>query len=146
MKKTTKTLLIVSLVLIILGGGLLIAGTLSGGWEQLKHTDLTSGKEYREEAIDYDEGFNKIEIDAQSYPVKILKSDDAKAHLRIRADENHKLKFGTDGDTFKITEKYEAKKRVKLLWSFWLLLILFISFICCLCNIINQFPKVNCIF
>lgn len=119
MKKTTKTLLIVSLVLIILGGGLLIAGALSGGWEQLKHTDLTSGKEYREEAIDYDEEFNKIEIDAQSYPVKILKSNDTKAHLRIRADENHNLKFGTEGDTFKITEKYEAKKNFNIDLGIW---------------------------
>ena len=47
MKKTTKTLLIASLILIVLGGGLLIAGALSGGWEQLKNTDLTSGKEYQ---------------------------------------------------------------------------------------------------
>ena len=119
MKKTTKTLLIVSLVLIILGGGLLIAGALSGGWEQLKNTDLTSGKEYQEKTIDYDEAFNKIEIDAQSYPVKILKSNDTKAHLRIRADENHNLKFGTDGDTFKITEKYEPKKNFNIDLGIW---------------------------
>lgn len=119
MKKTTKTLLIASLVLIVVGGGLLIAGALSGGWEQLKNTDLTSGKEYQEKTIDYDEAFNKIEIDAQSYPVKILKSNDARAHLRIRADENHNLKFGTDGDTFKITEKYEAKKNINIDLGIW---------------------------
>lgn len=119
MKKTTKTLLIASLVLIVVGGGLLIAGALSGGWEQLKNTDLTSGKEYQEKTIDYDEAFNKIEIDAQSYPVKILKSNDARAHLRIRTDENHNLKFGTDGDTFKITEKYEAKKNINIDLGIW---------------------------
>ena len=119
MKKITKTLLIASLVLIVVGGGLLIAGALSGGWEQLKNTDLTSGKEYQEKTIDYDEAFNKIEIDAQSYPVKILKSNDARAHLRIRTDENHNLKFGTDGDTFKITEKYEAKKNINIDLGIW---------------------------
>lgn len=119
MKKITKTLLIASLILIVLGGGLLIAGAISGGWEQLKNTDLTSGKEYQEKTIDYDEAFNKIEIDAQSYPVKILKSNDARTHVKFRTDENHNPKLVTDGDTFKITEKYESKKKVNIDLSIW---------------------------
>lgn len=119
MKKITKTLLIASLVLIILGGGLLIAGALSGGWEQLKNTDLTSGKEYQEKTIDYDESFNKIEIDAQSYPVKILKSNDTNTHVRYRTDENHVVKMGNDRDTFKVTEKYESKKKVNIDLGIW---------------------------
>lgn len=119
MKKITKTLLIASLVLIVVGGGLLIAGALSGGLEQLKNTDLTSGKEYQEKRIDYDEEFNKIEINAQSYPVKILKSNDARTHVKFRTDENHNLKLGTDGDTFKISEKYESKKKVNIDLSIW---------------------------
>lgn len=119
MKKTTKTLLIASLILIILGGGLLIAGALSGGWEQLKNTDLTSGKEYQEKTIDYDEAFNKIEIDAQSYPVKILKSNDANIHVRYRTDENNVIKIGNDRDTLKITEKYDTKKSVNIDLGIW---------------------------
>lgn len=119
MKKITKTLLIASLVLIVVGGGLLIAGAISGGWEQLKNTDLTSGKKYQEKTIDYDEAFNKIEIDAQSYPVKILKSNDARTHVKFRTDENHDPKLGTDGDTFKIIEKYESKKKVNIDLSIW---------------------------
>ena len=119
MKKTTKTLLIASLILIILGGGLLIAGLLSGGWEHLKNVDLSSGEEYKEKTIDYDEVFNKIEIDAQSYPVKILKSNDARAHVRLRTYGNHDVKLGTVGDTFKITEKNEPKKRVNIDLGIW---------------------------
>ena len=119
MKKTTKTLLIASLVLIVVGGGLLIAGALSGGWEQLKNTDLTSGKEYQEKTIDYDESFNKIEIDAQSYPVKILKSNDANIHVRYRTDENNVIKIGNDRDTLKITEKYDTKKSVNIDLGIW---------------------------
>lgn len=119
MKKTTKKLLIASLVLILVGGGLFIAGSLSGGWEQLKNTDLTSGKKYQEKIIDYDESFNKIEIDAQSYTIKILKSDDDKVHVETRTDENHDVEFGTVGDTFKITEKYESKKSVNIDLGIW---------------------------
>lgn len=119
MKKTTKTLLIVSLVLIILGGGLLIAGALSGGWAQLKNTDLISGEELQEKVIDYDEAFNKIEIDAQSYPVKILKSNDANTHVRYRTDENHVVKMGNDRDTFKITVKYDTKKSENIDLGIW---------------------------
>lgn len=119
MKKATKTLMITSLILIIVGGGLLIAGALSGGWEQLKNTDLISGEELQEKVIDYDEAFNKIEIDAQSYPVKILKSNDARAHVRLRTYGNHDVKLGTVGDTFKITEKYEPKKPVNVDLSIW---------------------------
>ena len=119
MRTTTKKLLIVSLVLILVGGGLFIAGSLSGGWEQLKNTDLTSGKEYQEKIIDYDESFNKIEIDAQSYPVKILKSNDANTYVRYRSDQNHVLKMGNDRDTFKITEKYEPKKNFNIDLGIW---------------------------
>ena len=119
MKKATKTLMITSLILIILGGGLLIAGLLSGGWEHLKNVDLSSGEELQEKVIDYDEAFNKIEIDAQSYPVKILKSNDARAHVRLRTYGNHDVKLGTVGDTFKITEKYEPKKRVNIDLGIW---------------------------
>lgn len=119
MKKATKTLMITSLILIIVGGGLLIAGALSGGWEQLKNTDLISGEELQEKVIDYDEAFNKIEIDAQSYPVKILKSNDANTHVRYRTDENHVVKMGNDRDTFKITEKYYTKKSVNIDLGIW---------------------------
>lgn len=119
MKKTTKTLLIASLILIVLGGGLLIAGALSGGWEQLKNTDLTSGKEYQEKTIDYDEAFNKIEIDAESYPVKILKSDDARTHVKFRTDENHDVQFENDNGLLKISEQYESKKKVNIDLSIW---------------------------
>lgn len=119
MKKTTKKLLIASLVLIILGGGLLIAGALSGGWEQLKNTDLTSGKEFQERTIEYDGVFNKIEIDVQSYPVKILKSNDANTRVRYRADQNHVVKTGNDRDTLKITEKYYTKKSVNIDLGIW---------------------------
>ena len=119
MKKTTKTLLIASLILIILGGGLLIAGALSGGWEQLKNTDLISGEELQEKVIDYDEAFNKIEIDAQSYPVKILKSNDAKTHVRFRTNKKHDLAIETSGDTLKITEKYDSKKSEHIDLGIW---------------------------
>lgn len=119
MKKTTKTLLIASLILIVLGGGLLIAGALSGGWEQLKNTDLTSGKEYQEKTIDYDEAFNKIEIDAESYPVKILKSDDARTHVKFRTDENHDVQFENDNGLLKISEQYEPKKKVNIDLGIW---------------------------
>ncbi len=119
MKKITKTLLIASLVLIVVGGGLLIAGALSGGWEQLKNTDLTSGKEYQERTIEYDGVFNKIEIDAQSYPVKILKSNDANTRVRYRPDQNHVVKMGNDRDTFRITEKYEPKKSFNIDLGIW---------------------------
>lgn len=119
MKKATKTLMITSLILIIVGGGLLIAGALSGGWEQLKNTDLISGEELQEKVIDYDEAFNKIEIDAQSYPVKLLKSNDANTHVRYRTDENHVVKTGNDRDTLKITEKYYTKKSVNIDLGIW---------------------------
>ena len=119
MKKTTKTLLIASLILIILGGGLLIAGALSGGWEQLKNTDLISGEELQEKVIDYDEAFNKIEIDAQSYPIKILKSYDAKTHVRFRTNKKHDLAIETSGDTLKITEKYDSKKSEHIDLGIW---------------------------
>lgn len=119
MKKATKTLMITSLILIIVGGGLLIAGLLSGGWEHLKNVDLSSGEEYKEKTIDYDEAFNKIEIDAQSYPVKILKSNDANTHVRYRTDENNVIKIGNDRDTLKITEKYYTKKSVNIDLGIW---------------------------
>lgn len=119
MKKATKTLMITSLILIIVGGGLLIAGALSGGWEQLKNTDLISGEELQEKVIDYDEAFNKIEIDAQSYPVKLLKSNDANTHVRYRTDENNVIKIGNDRDNLKITEKYYTKKSVNIDLGIW---------------------------
>lgn len=119
MKKTTKTLIIASLVLIVLGGGLLLAGALSGGWEQLRNTDLSTGKEYQERTMDFDEALNKIEIDAQSYPVRILKSNDTKAHLKFRTDENHDVKFENNNGLLKISEKYEAKKKVNIDLGIW---------------------------
>lgn len=118
MKKTTKTLLIASLILIVLGGGLLIAGALSGGWEQLKNTDLTSGKEYQEKTIDYDEAFNKIEIDAESYPVKILKSDDARTHVKFRTDENHDVQFENDNGLLKFPNNMNLRRKLILIWVF----------------------------
>ena len=119
MKKATKTLMITSLILIIVGGGLLIAGLLSGGWEQLKNVDLSSGEEYKEKTIDYDEEFNKIEIDAQSTPIKILKSDDARAHVRLRTYGNHDVKFENDNGLLKISEKYQPKKNVNIDLGIW---------------------------
>lgn len=119
MKKTTKTLIIASLVLIVLGGGLLITGALSGGWEQLRNTDLSTGKEYQERTMDFDEALNKIEINAQSYPVRILKSNDTKAHLKFRTDENHDVKFENNNGLLKISEKYEAKKKVNIDLGIW---------------------------
>lgn len=119
MKKITKTLLIASLILIILGAGLLITGALSGGWKQLNDYDLISGEEYQEKTMDYDEAFNKIDVDAQSYPIKILKSYDAKAHVRFRTNKNHDLAIETAGDTLKITEKYDSKKSEHIDLGIW---------------------------
>lgn len=112
MKKTLKIALILSLVLILLGGCLMLGGLIFGGAKSIHDIDFNTAKKYKKVEKTIKGDFNDIQVDTRKYPMVFRKGNGDKAKVTLKLVDGDDVKVTQEDNTLIIREVSVTKKEI----------------------------------